>query len=88
MDRRVWPGCSGCGAKQGVVRMPSMCEDCGAKRASYGAKGSKTKRWCSGCGAKHGAVRVTGMCEECGTTAASYGAKGSRPRRAERAAEW
>eukprot|EP01052_Picozoa_sp_SAG31_P038722 SAG31_NODE_5226_length_2662_cov_1.657956_4_plen_302_part_00 len=33
----------------GRRRHNRMCEDCGLKRASFGAHGTKWKRWCGGC---------------------------------------
>jgi hypothetical protein len=37
--------------------MPSRCEDCGAKTASYGTPTERKRRWCAGCGKSHGAVK-------------------------------
>ena len=34
----------------------TMCEDCGAKQATFGLPDGPKRRWCSGCGKGHGAV--------------------------------
>jgi hypothetical protein len=53
-----------------------MCEDCLAKRPSYGLPSEGTGRWCASCGKTHrGAQRLRELhkCEDCNEKVPSYG---------------
>ena len=50
---------SGRGAETSRRKMPTLCEECGAKQAGFGTAEEGTKRWCKSCGEAHNAVLLT-----------------------------
>ena len=66
--------------------MPSMCEVCSAKRASFGIEGEGKMRWCASCGKARGAIslrpnRSQNMCEVCSVKRANFGTEGGGKKR-------
>ena len=65
--------------------MPTMCEDCEAKHASFGLGAEKKRRWCGACAKAHdGAMYLVSgpkMCEDCEAKHAGFGLPAEKKRR-------
>ena len=62
--------------------MPSRCEDCALKGASFGLAAEGRRRWCGGCAKAHAGARdlVNKRCEDCAFKAAKASGEGGGDR--------